>query len=230
MARGYRSCLFASDRNRCGVWAELECSFLNPYQARWQYAADTVGLGFAQGKTMLWRRDILDRLGGIRTLGTEIAEDAAATKLVRRAGLRVRLVDGPFPQPLGNRTFRDVWNRQLRWSRLRRATFKPFFAFEILSGGLPPLLAAATLAHLTGWPLVASTAAFMTLWYGAEVLLCRAAGWPLSWRTPVLAVMRDGLLPILWIAGWLGNDFVWRGNQMQALEVPEISAADPLKS
>ncbi len=76
-----------------GFWAEVECAFLNTYQARWQYAADTVGLGFAQGKTMLWRRADLEQAGGIRALGAEIAEDAAATKVVRRAGRRVRLVD-----------------------------------------------------------------------------------------------------------------------------------------
>src|SRR5487761_649996 len=51
-----------------GVWAELECAFLNTYQARWQYAADAVGFGFAQGKTMLWRRADLDRAGGVAAL------------------------------------------------------------------------------------------------------------------------------------------------------------------
>ena len=40
--------------------AEIECAFLNTYQARWQYAAESTGYGFAQGKTMLWRRDILE--------------------------------------------------------------------------------------------------------------------------------------------------------------------------
>ena len=40
-----------------GVGAELECAFLNTYQARWQLTADAFGIGFAQGKTMLWRRD-----------------------------------------------------------------------------------------------------------------------------------------------------------------------------
>jgi cellulose synthase/poly-beta-1,6-N-acetylglucosamine synthase-like glycosyltransferase len=34
-------------------WAELECAFLNTYQARWQSFADGIGLGFAQGKAML---------------------------------------------------------------------------------------------------------------------------------------------------------------------------------
>ena len=50
---------------------------------------------------MLWRRDVLDSGGGIEALGVEIAEDAASTKLVHRAGLRAHLVDRPFAQPLG---------------------------------------------------------------------------------------------------------------------------------
>ena len=62
------------------VWAELECAFLNTYQARWQGFADSIGLGFAQGKTMLFRRAILESAGGIRALGLESAEDAASTE------------------------------------------------------------------------------------------------------------------------------------------------------
>ena len=45
--------------------SEIECAFLNTYQARWQYAAEALGFGFAQGKTMLWRRDILEAGGGV---------------------------------------------------------------------------------------------------------------------------------------------------------------------
>ncbi len=122
-----------------GFWAEVECAFLNTYQARWQYAADTVGLGFAQGKTMLWRRADLERAGGIRALGAEIAEDAAATKVVRRAGKRVRLVDRAFGQPLGMRSAAQIWSRQVRWAKLRRATFPVFFLPEVLSGACAPL-------------------------------------------------------------------------------------------
>ena len=35
------------------LWAELECAFLNGYQARWQFAADSIGYGFAQGKAAM---------------------------------------------------------------------------------------------------------------------------------------------------------------------------------
>ena len=87
-----------------GFWAEVECGFLNTYQARWQYAADAVGFGFAQGKSMLWRRSDLDRLGGIAALGSELAEDAAATKSSAPCGRKVRLA-GPFVQAAHRRAF-----------------------------------------------------------------------------------------------------------------------------
>lgn len=242
MPPDYLSRLFAAWRDGTGLvasppigsapanlWAELECAFLNPYQARWQYAADTLGMGFAQGKTMLWRREFLEQAGGIAALAAEIAEDAAATKLVRRAGLRVRLVDEPFSQPLGRRSFGEVWDRQLRWSRLRRATFKGYFAAEILSGGLLPIAAFGTLVALLDWPFAPLLIPFAAAWYGAESLLCSVAGWALSWRAPFLAVLRDGLLPVLWTAALLGSGFVWRGNRMQAFDTSADTMVEPLK-
>src|SRR5260370_15854761 len=82
-----------------GFWAGLECAFLNTYQVRAQYVADALGLGFAQGKTMLWRRAVLESAGGIVALGAELAQDAASTKIVRAAGLRVPLAGAPFAPP-----------------------------------------------------------------------------------------------------------------------------------
>ena len=155
-----------------GFWSELECAFLNTYQARWQLAADQLGFGFAQGKNMLWRRDILEDAGGIDALAAEMAEDAAATKIVRDAGLKVRLVRTPFPQPLGFRSLAEVWRRQLRWARLRRATFKLYFIPELFAGGFFPLGAAALIAAGGGVPFY-WVAALCAGWYGAEVVLAR---------------------------------------------------------
>lgn len=197
-----------------GFWAEVECAFLNTYQARWQYGADTVGLGFAQGKTMLWRRVDLERAGGIRALGAEIAEDAAATKVVRRAGKRVRLVDRAFGQPLGRRTALQIWSRQARWAKLRRATFPLFFLPEVLSGIAAPLAAAAFAAEVFE---VSSLGVVLTLaatWYGCEAALARSAGWHMSLVSPLAWIARDAILPALWVHAWFGNSFSWRGNDM----------------
>jgi len=198
-----------------GIWAEIECAFLNTYQARWQYLVDSFGFGFAQGKTMLWRRADLDRAGGIKTLAKEVAEDAAATKIVRDAGLKVRLIDQPLAQPLGRRSAAEVWNRQLRWARLRRASFLIYFLPEILSGGVLPMIAVALLAHAFALPPALCVAGFIAFWYGGEMILAAAAGWNVPMLYPFYGFARDLLLPALFVSALRGNDFVWRGNEMQ---------------
>jgi ceramide glucosyltransferase len=198
-----------------GIPAEFECVFLNEYQARWQYFADSLGAGFAQGKSMLWRRDLLEANGGIAALGAESAEDAASTKIVRRAGLSVRIADSCFVQPLGSRGVREVWSRQVRWARLRRVSFPVCFGLEILSGGVWPAVLAGTaaiLAGLSAWPGLL----FAALWYAAEAALARSLGWHWNWRSPFLCVIRDLLVPVLWLEGWRGRSFQWRGNAMVA--------------
>jgi ceramide glucosyltransferase len=192
-------------------WAELECAFLNTFEARWEYAADTLGIGFAQGKNMLFRRDIVEAGGGIRALGAEIAEDAAATKLVRAAGLKVRLVDNPFEQPLGCRHGVEVWRRQLRWARLRRMTFPLYFLPELLPGIVPPLLAGICAAAALGFSAWLFAVLLAVPWYGAELALARSAGWHSSWRMPAAFLLRDLLIPALWGGAWVGDTFAWRG-------------------
>jgi len=228
MPRDYIQRLFASWRDDTGlvasppigsrpegIWAEIECAFLNTYQARWQYVVDSFGRGFAQGKTMLWRRTDLEHAGGIEALAKEVAEDAAATKIVRGAGLKVRLIDLPLAQPLGYRTASEVWNRQLRWARLRRASFFIYFVPEIFSGGVLPMIAVAIVAHAFGWPAALCTVAFGVLWYGAEMTLAAAADWHAPALYPLYGLGRDLLLPVLFVSALRGNDFVWRGNEMQ---------------
>jgi ceramide glucosyltransferase len=198
--------------------AEIECAFLNTYQARWQYSAEALGFGFAQGKTMLWRRDVLEAGGGIEALGAEIAEDAASTKLVHRADLRAHLASPPSQQPLGARRLRDVWARQVRWARLRRATFPLYFAPEIVTSSLLTLAAAAIGGEELGVSAPAALTLAAAIWYGAEAALAVAASWPLAWPSPAAWMARDALLPVLWLSGWANARFVWRGNVMSADE------------
>ena len=51
LASRHRPGLLAADRlPPDGFWAEIECAFLNTYQARWQYFADTLGLRLRAGQ------------------------------------------------------------------------------------------------------------------------------------------------------------------------------------
>ena len=197
-----------------GFWAEVECAFLNTLQARWQYAGEALGLGFAQGKSMLWNKPMLDANGGIQALAAEIAEDAAATKLVNGLGLNVNLVASPFEQPLGQRRFGEIWSRQTRWARLRRVTFPLFFAPEILTGAAIPLLFALIAAASVGVSLPTTALCVLAIAYLPECLLASAKGWYLSPRSVTAMLVRDAMLPAIWVRGWLGGAVEWRGNAM----------------
>lgn len=212
-----------------GIWPEgwaarIECAFLNGNQARLQYLADSLGFGFAQGKTLFFNKPLLDGQGGLVALGRTLAEDVAATHVTRALGARVSLAPLPFAQPIGRRSLAQVLLRQLRWSRVRRDGFPLLFALEPLNGALLPAMIAAGAAAATGLtPLAALT--YLGLWYGAEAVLMRRAGWPSGWRDVAVLPLRDFLLPLLWVATFRHRGFVWRGNAMGETPPPATAQA-----
>jgi ceramide glucosyltransferase len=150
--------------------------------------------------------------------------------MLAKAGLRIRLVDMPFEQPVGERTLKEVWRRQVRWAQMRRSTFPLFYAPEILTGGVFPLAAGAFAANALGLPPGSSAIVMLALWYGAEAFLAYAAEWHLGWRSPILWMLRDLMIPAVWINGWLGNQFVWRGNRMRVMTGAQKAAGHRLAS
>jgi ceramide glucosyltransferase len=106
-------------------------------------------------------------------------------------------------------------------------TFPVHFAVEILSGSLPPAIAAACAARAFGFgPWEAGIAVVATL-YGLELALVAAAGFPWSWRAPFAFALRDATLPIMWIEAWLYDDFTWHGQKMTVGEPGEKAAEAP---
>jgi ceramide glucosyltransferase len=205
-----------------GFAGRLECAFLNAHQARWQSTADILGNGFAQGKVMFFHRRVVDCAGGLKVLGAEPAEDAAATKVVRAQGLHVRLVDRFFEQPVGARTLAQVWDRQLRWAKLRRATFPLHFAAEVVTGALLPTLLTIVAANAAGLPALPIALTFFACWYLVEQGLASVLGWP---STVVYSITRDILMPAMWVKAWGSDAFEWHGHQMSAdIRTPTVSA------
>lgn len=144
--------------------------------------------------------------------------------MVRAGGRRVRLVDRPFEQPLGRRSAAEVWARQLRWSRLRRHSFVWLFLPESLVGSALPSIALAIVAAHYGFAIAGSFALFLGVWFGAEAALGWRIGWRLSLRTPIALLLRDWLLPLLFVATWVGSDFFWRGTPMRTRGQRELRA------
>ena len=188
-----------------------------PIQARWQFAP-TRSAGLRPGQEHDVAARDRRRAGGMVALASEIAEDAASTKLVRSAGMKVALVDRPFDQPLGRRNLRAIYRRQTRWARLRRASFPSMYVPEIFAGTLLPSLAGAYAAREFGfepWTVVALVVAAFVI---PEIIANRLLRWPSSLWSPLGYIFRDLLFAVIWIDGWLGDDFVWLGNSMTVRE------------
>jgi ceramide glucosyltransferase len=83
-----------------------------------------------------------------------------------------------------------------------------------LTTSLLTFISAAVAAPVFGIDPVLGALLAVVFCYGAEAILALAAGWPLSWRSPVAWLARDVLLPLLWACGWSGRNVVWRGNAM----------------
>ena len=197
-----------------GFWSEVEAAFLNTYQARLQLAADTLGAGFAHGKTLLFRTADLRRWGGATALASDVAEDAAITKLAWSEGRRVKLIDAPVPQPLGRRSFLEVWRRQFRWAQLRRQAFPALYSAEPLSTSLIPAVVAGVAGELLGLGFLAGFLASLTLWIGAETAFASLVGWRWGLSYAMACIIRDGLALAIWLLAWRRHTYNWRGNSV----------------
>jgi ceramide glucosyltransferase len=206
-----------------GLGGHLECAFLNSNQAVLQAAAAEVGPAYAQGKTLFFNKPLMEHAGGLHALGRNLAEDVSATKAIRAVGREVTLTKVPFAQPIGRRSLRQVWDRQLRWSRVRRDGFPLIFMAEILNGAVTPAITAALALYAMGAdPSLALW--YLALWYGAEMLLARRAGWSVGPLAMVAMILRDLMIPVLWGATFLRRGFEWRGTAMSAAQAQPQAA------
>jgi ceramide glucosyltransferase len=127
------------------------------------------------------------------------AEDAQLTKLVRKNHKFVVLTR-PVMQPLGIRSLKEVWQRQVRWARLRRSTFPHYWALEVFGTILWPIL------FLMYFHYLATAACVFLGWYLVEWIFALYMKWNFN---PIAAMVRDAIIPLLWLEA-LGNKFVWK--------------------
>lgn len=192
-------------------WGELECAVLNPYHARYLLTADLAGFGWALGKTMLFRRSDMDKGGGIERLAAGSAEDAALTRIMRSQGLAVVFAEHPVDHPIGARRFRSFWNRHLRWFIYRRQYAWPSYVLETAGGAL-----VATIVGAIGWYGLygVSPAIFVPVgvaaWFVVEAVYLTIAKGHLNWKTPMVNLVREVVIPAIWWASLLRWSPTWK--------------------
>jgi ceramide glucosyltransferase len=92
------------------------------------------------------------------------------------------------------------------------------FLPEILSGCATPAVIGAYAAGLFGFNPLLGGAVVLSVLYSGEAALAFSNKWYFSWRLPLLFLLRDAMLPVVYFDAWLVNDFIWRGNEMTMRE------------
>lgn len=193
--------------------AQVEGALINTHGARLLLAAARLGQGFGIGAAMMMRAADLARAGGLGRADA-IADDAALARTFAGIGLRTALA-GTADQDLGARSWPEVWRRHVRWALCRRLEAPHAFVGEPLVG----LPAASLCAWLAAPALPGLILATPLAWIGAECALAASRGWPLSVSTPAAILVREALLPLLWLTALWTRRVRWGSEIMVIGEV-----------
>jgi ceramide glucosyltransferase len=176
------------------------------------------GMKFGLGPTTVVRKDSLAAIGGYAALQDYIAYDFAIGDLIAKAGYRVVLSRNVIDHVVNQKSFRRMWQNQLRWAQTTRYSRpKGHFGSGLIFAvpyGLLGFIAAAGLGH---WIF----GALLLAWSIVNRLL---EAWLVGWtvvrdpeirRAPWLYPLRDLLGFAVWFASYLNLRYVWRDSRFE---------------
>ena len=174
------------------------------------------------GKSLVFRKANLDKLGGFKKYSNYLAEDLFVAKDFWKAKWPSKIAPDPSIQNLGNITLSEYWMRQERWTRLRFSaqpgpTFLEVFTHIFING----MLSYHAMSTILGIPPSQYLWIHFAIWLFTDTLqFCLFHGF-----NPVTLVkflgawaLRELLaLPLLLVAAQ-GDTVLWRGKYYKIAE------------
>jgi ceramide glucosyltransferase len=215
---GMLTCLYRG-KNAAGFFSGLTAIGMSVEMTAGVLVANLLeGMKFGLGPTTVVRKDSLAKIGGYTALRDYIANDFAIGNLIAKEDYGVVLSGHIIDHVVNQKSFRHMWQNQLRWAQTTRYSRpKGHFGSGLIFAmpyGLLGFLAAALLGR---WGI-----AFLLL--GAAVLNRLLEAWLVGWtvvrdpqvrRAPWLYPLRDLLGFAVWFASYLKLRYVWRDSRFE---------------
>jgi ceramide glucosyltransferase len=166
------------------------------------------------GKSMIFRREDLDLIGGFAHLGAHLAEDQVCGEEMKSKGRAVVVSGHLIDNVLGHRSLRTFLERHVRWCRLRRRISLTGYIGEFFVN--PTALAMIALAIVPTAPMAVIAG---TVWLCASAIAWsaeRRAGVRRSLLVyPPLELLRSVLTAIAWFVPFFSSTVSWRGDRLK---------------
>lgn len=169
------------------------------------------GNALVVGKSLLFRRSIFERLGGLESLGAVLAEDYVMGRMFTEAGLAVRAATAPVRNVVVRSSTWTFVRRLARWALLRSRLKPLLYPLEPLATPV----AVALVALALGAP-----PALIVPWAVATTLARDAGAWLIlrgrrGLATALLGIPKDLLVIAAWLAAPWKRRVSWRGRRFR---------------
>jgi ceramide glucosyltransferase len=214
---GVVTCLYHA-RSVGGFWTRIGAQFVDAWFAPSVRIAHLGGSSrFGFGATLALTRDTLDRIGGLKALKDELADDYWLAELPRQFERRTVLSEVNVATDVAEPSFGPLWLRETRWLRTIRSLNPAGFSFLFITFTAPWLMIGAVLAWRWGVTPLGVAAALLVAAGAVGRLTLHARGTLQArtfWRDLPLIPVRDTLLTLEWLVAAFGTQVVWRGARM----------------
>jgi ceramide glucosyltransferase len=179
------------------------------------------GMKFGLGPTIALRKDSIGKIGGYAACREYLSNDFVVGNFIYKAGFRVVLSSHVIDHVSPPMTFRQMWERQLRWAMGTRYSRPKGHLGTGLTFAVPYGILGLVAASLLGHPWLG------VVLFAASLLNRMAECWFVGWcaaRDPVarrwvlLYPLRDLHGFIIWCASYLFKRSLWRDNNYVLLK------------
>ncbi len=226
---GMLTCVY-NGLNTGGFWSRMDAVGMTVEMTAGVVSANLMeGMKFGLGPTIVVRREALEKIGGYQTLGDYFSNDFVIGNMISALGYTVVLSRHIINHVVPPMTFKQMWQRQVRWAAgTRRSRPMGHFGTGLIYAipyGLLALVAATMLHHpwigasLFAWSIVNRMIESIVIGWGViRDRQCLSRPW--------LYPLRDLLGFSVWTASYLSRKMSWRDGRFELVAGGKILMRD----
>jgi ceramide glucosyltransferase len=165
------------------------------------------------GKSMLFKRTLIDRLAGFSSLANVLAEDHLLGVHIQKSGYSVKTSGLIIDNVNENWNLERFMNRHIRWAKMRKSINVIHYTLETITNPIYiALIFALATARAELWLLFLITVMIKT---GIDIMILRSLKSSFKVSQYLLLPVKDILMGFLWLVPFVNNRINWRGNNFR---------------